>query len=110
MGVSDSVEMEDAQEYYSDDKKATELLLNTKANVRSISITIEMEGRGYGKADKLAEAIAKKWKSKITSGKSEMNKNGTYKISGKTSKGDIIIRSSGKGTVTIEINFDYTEE
>lgn len=110
MGISDPVGIEEARDLYSDDDETQELHLNKKAKVRSIYITISLEGKGYGKANILAEEIADKWKSKITEVKKEVKKEKSYKIEGKTTKGKVYIRSTGKGTVTIEITFDYSED
>jgi hypothetical protein len=110
LGVSDSEDVNEDDYYFYGRTATKELDWNKEAKILAMYITIALEGKAHGKADLLAEAFGKKWKSEITEVIAESKKEKIYSIQGKTRSGTIIIRNSGKGIVTMEINFDREEE
>ncbi|NRA12774.1 MAG: WG repeat-containing protein [Crocinitomicaceae bacterium] len=110
VGVSEAMDIDEARYYYGDGGEEQELDWNKETKITAMFISITLEGKGYGKANQLAKALGKKWKSKITEVKTESNKEKTYKIEGETTSGSLIIRNTSRGTVTIEINFDREED
>ena len=109
LGVTKLMSIEAAQDFAQLDREDQKLDLNKSAKVTNVRMSINLTGKGSGKASMLAELIAESWKSKIVKIDNEENEDGSYRLEGKLVKGKITIRTSGGSSVTVNLEYDGEE-